>query len=454
MKEETNRQPVVATVTENNILIKMKKNDDDIAFLKTLGYARWDATAFCWVIRKSDKNIKSVENYFADSLTWVDPPEEEITTTPAHELPSEKVLTVVRYDKGRVKLIFRYDLEIVKLIKQFPFYSWDPKNRWWTLPHTENIIVKLRSFCDGSGWAFQYYDQQPERGKKKERTQKNDAPLPECPPEYIEKLTVLRYSHNTIRIYTECFREFIGYFREKELNSLTAAEIQTYQRYLVEDRKVSTSYQNQAINSIKFYYEKVMKQKRETYYIERPRREKYLPVVLSEEEVKSIISSIRNLKHKCMIMTAYSAGLRVGELLELKLPDIDSDRMLIRVNQGKGKKDRVTLLSVKLLELLRKYYIEYKPREYLFEGVQGGKYSSRSAQCILKKAAARAGIRKNISMHTLRHSFATHLLENNTDLRYIQELLGHSNPKTTQIYTHITTRGFSQLKSPLDNLNL
>ena len=153
-------------------------------------------------------------------------------------------------------------------------------------------------------------------------------------------------------------------------------------------------------------------------------------------------------------MTTYSAGLRVGELLNLRLSDIDSKRMLIKVCQGKGRRDRVTLLSQRLLDLLRQYYRQYVPKDFLFEGVTGGKYSERSVQMVLKEACRKAAIRKHVTMHTLRHSFATHLLENNTDLRYIQELLGHSSPKTTQIYTHITTRGLDQLKSPLDNLNL
>jgi site-specific recombinase XerD len=155
-----------------------------------------------------------------------------------------------------------------------------------------------------------------------------------------------------------------------------------------------------------------------------------------------------------MIMASYSAGLRVGELLNLRIKDIDSKRMLIRISQGKGKRDRVTLLSRKLLELLRNYYKQYHPREWLFEGIAGGRYSERSIQNVLKKACRKAGIRKHVTMHTLRHSFATHLLENNTDIRYIQELLGHANPKTTQIYTHITTRGLDQIKSPLDNLDV
>lgn len=251
-----------------------------------------------------------------------------------------------------------------------------------------------------------------------------------------------------------CFAEFLNFFSDRDPDDLTHDDIRAYQRYLVEERNVSTSYQNQAINSIKFYYEKVKGGKRETYYIERPRREKFLPEVLSEQEVVAIVNHTENIKNKCILLTAYSAGLRVGELLNLRISDIDSQRMLIRVFQGEGRKNRVTLLSQKLLGLLRTYYKEYKPKEYLYEGATGGKYSDRSAQMILKNACKRAGICKRVTMHKLRHSFATHLLENNTDLRYIQELLGHSSPKTTQIYTHITTKGLDQLKSPLDHLDL
>jgi site-specific recombinase XerD len=153
-------------------------------------------------------------------------------------------------------------------------------------------------------------------------------------------------------------------------------------------------------------------------------------------------------------MLAYSAGLRISELINVKINDIDSKRMQIRIEQSKGKKDRYTLLSPKLLEILRVYFKEYKPKELLFEGASGGNYSQRSIQAILKASMAKAGIKKHASVHTLRHSFATHLLENGTDLRYIQSLLGHESSKTTEIYTHITTKGFDQIKSPLDKLDI
>ena len=153
-------------------------------------------------------------------------------------------------------------------------------------------------------------------------------------------------------------------------------------------------------------------------------------------------------------MLAYSSGLRLGELINVKITDIDSSRMQVRVEQAKGKKDRYSLLSVRLLEVLREYFREYKPKEWLFEGANGGQYSVSSIQAIMKDSIKKAGIKKKVSVHTLRHCFATHLLENGTDLRYIQSLLGHSSSKTTEIYTHVTTKGFDQIKSPLDNLDI
>ena len=188
--------------------------------------------------------------------------------------------------------------------------------------------------------------------------------------------------------------------------------------------------------------------------IERPRKENYLPEVLSEEEITSILKAISNLKHKAIIMVIYSGGLRISELINLKVKDIDSDRMQIRISQAKGKKDRYTLLSNKTLLILRKYFTEYKPKEWLFEGVSGGQYADSSIYSIFKKAIASANIKKKVSIHSLRHSFATHLLENGTDLRYIQNLLGHSSSKTTEIYTHITVKGFDLIKNPLDKLDI
>ncbi len=236
--------------------------------------------------------------------------------------------------------------------------------------------------------------------------------MKKCPDAYINKLKVIRYSENTIRTYTSAFSDFINYFSKKELFEISDEDIKNYLLYLVEKRKISTSFQNQVINAIKFYYEKVCGGKRMPYItIDRPIKEKTLPNVLSEEEVKRIINSVKNLKHKSILLTIYSSGLRISEAINLKIADIDSSRMVILIKGGKGKKDRSSLLSEKLLIILREYFRQYKPKVWLFEGQDGGQYSDRSIQNVFRKACLDAKIMKKATVHTLRHSFATHLLE-------------------------------------------
>ena len=174
--------------------------------------------------------------------------------------------------------------------------------------------------------------------------------------------------------------------------------------------------------------------------------------MLSKDEVKAIMDATHNLKHKCLLGLIYSGGLRVGEAIKLKINDIDSKRMLIHIKGAKGKKDRYTLLSKGFLSLLRTYYKEFKPKVYLFEGQGNDQYSSSSAQSVLRRSVQVSGIKKKVTLHTLRHSFATHLLENGTDIRYIQELLGHNSPKTTMIYTHVTENSLKNINNPFDDL--
>lgn len=245
-----------------------------------------------------------------------------------------------------------------------------------------------------------------------------------------------------------------NFFPEVLLPDISEDQIIQFLRYLVNERKVSVSYQNQSINAIKFYYERVMNGNRKLYHIDRPREEETLPEVMSEEEVAALLKSINNLKHLAIIMTIYSGGLRISEAVNLKIKDIDSKRMQIRVEQSKGKKDRYTLLGTTTLKVLRKYVAEYKPVLWLFEGEPGGRYSVSSIRQVFYAAVKAAGIKKKVSVHTLRHSFATHLLEAGTDMRYIQSLLGHQSSKTTEIYTHITTKGFETIKNPLDKLDI
>jgi len=269
--------------------------------------------------------------------------------------------------------------------------------------------------------------------------------------EYTTMLQLKRYSLSTRKSYINAFQNFLVFFSHKKIDDLKKNEIQEYLLKQLENGTSSSS-QNLQINAIKFYYEKVIGRKREIYDLPRPKKEHKLPSVLSEEEIIKLFKQVSNIKHKAILYLIYSGGLRLSEVVNLKITDIDSKRNLILIRESKGKKDRTTLLSQALLELLRDYYREYKPENYLFEGQKREQYSVRSVQNIFRMALSKSGIKKHATVHTLRHSFATHLLERGTDLRYIQELLGHANSKTTEIYTHITKKGLDKIVSPLDNL--
>lgn len=266
----------------------------------------------------------------------------------------------------------------------------------------------------------------------------------------ISKLELCRYSPATQHTYVYMFRQFLSAHYPRSLHQITKADIEQYHLHLIREKKISRSYQNQSINAIKFYAEKVLGHGRQHFELERPPKVNRLPVVLSLAEIRRILSCCKNLKHRAMLTTMYAAGLRMGELLNLKPRDIDSETMSIWVRQGKGVKDRCTMLSPVLLKLLRQYFQEYRPNTYLFEGPKGRQYSASSVRKVLQRAVRLAGIQKVVKPHTLRHSFATHLLENGTNLRYIQTLLGHSSSKTTEIYTHVSTTSLKEIVSPLD----
>jgi integrase/recombinase XerD len=247
--------------------------------------------------------------------------------------------------------------------------------------------------------------------------------------EIKRKLVLRGYSGSTIRGYSQMLQLFANHFPNRDLCTITEEEIKTFMLHQISTRKLSHSYQNQLINAIKFYFEHVLGRPRTYYDLERPRKIFRLPIVLSPEEIKRLLCQVRNLKHQAMLQTIYGCGLRVSELIHLRIKDIDSERMMVIIKHGKGAKDRVVPLSGKLLTLLRKYFLAYRPKEYLFEGQFGGKYSTRSVQQIFQRARKAAGIKKNATLHTLRHSYATHLLEAGTDLRYIQVLLGHNSSR-------------------------
>ena len=446
------KSKIEITITPIHLFVKLPKNETDIQFLKSFKYAKWDQANFHWVVPNYKRNLSLLQSYFEQHSLQINEkvPLRVINETEQPIIDKWQLLAVNIHNRV-LKLYFIYNQAVIEAIKQLPLCRWNGTENCWTLPYSEPSVKSIREFAVANGMEWIYRKEQKQKVLPPNRSQ---AKLRANPETYLAKLRELRYSTNTIDSYTFMFKEFINYYPDKELGDITEEEIIGYLQYLVTERKISTSYQNQAINAIKFYYERVLGGRRKVYLIERPREEKFLPEVLSQEEVTALLNAIDNLKHKAVLMTIYSGGLRISELINLKIKDIDSNRMQIRIEQGKGKKDRYTLLGQKTLEVLRSYVKQYQPREWLFEGVNYGPFSETSIKKALKTALERTKITKHVTPHTLRHSFATHLLESGTDLRYIQSLLGHQSTKTTEIYTHITVKGFDQIKNPLDRLDI
>jgi len=364
-------------------------------------------------------------------------------------------------DKKQIGLQFRADKVLDSMTKSISGIRYSNQFSMYYLVNSKRNLDFLYSHFKGVAWVntHSFYQNRPLHNGNEEvdiSWFKNRTTSPKykvCPNSYLEKLELKRYANNTVRTYVQLFETFINHYYEKDINNLDENDIRNYLSFLITSNK-SDSYINQAINSIKFYFEIVLGMPNRFYDIERPQKKQKLPVVLSKEEISRLLNTTTNIKHICILQLLYSAGLRRSELINLEITDIESDRMLIFVKDAKGGKDRYTLLSNALLQNLRTYYREYRPDKYLLEGQKGGKYSVESVGKIVKRAAKKAKIIKRVSSHTLRHSFATHLLENGTDLRYIQTLLGHNSSKTTEIYTHVAINKYESIKSPLDSLFL
>ncbi len=269
---------------------------------------------------------------------------------------------------------------------------------------------------------------------------------------FRQKLSIQRYAQSTIKTYGNCLAKFLKAFEKYELKDVSEKNIENYIAHLLKVEKISDAYQKQMLGTIAKFYELIYGKKLNLFYLYPKRKKSTLPKYITQQEVKKMLEATDNLKHLCILKLLYGAGLRLSEVLNLQITDIDSENMLIHIRNGKGQKDRNVMLSPVLLSDLRAYFKEYKPRKYLFAGQTKEQYSAKSIQNIVKKTSQKAGIQRPVSPHILRHSFATHLVENGTDIRYVQELLGHTSLKTTQVYTHITDISKSKIKSPLDDL--
>ncbi|MDB5246853.1 MAG: hypothetical protein JWQ40_1247 [Segetibacter sp.] len=365
-------------------------------------------------------------------------------------------------------LYFDANVQLSNVVKKIKDAKWSRTHQCWYLPCNRDYY---RCLCSATGGLVnvdsrllkEYLDQK--QGLVADVT----LPVHKATAEIIQQfplnrhnlqalkayrnlLVLKNYSVRTIENYCNVFHHLLRLLGPFKVDDLNKDRLQSYLLWLKEHQNCSPAHLHGTINAIKFYFEKVLERDKEMYDLPRPKKPSKLPDILAEEEIVSLFSNISNIKHKALLMTSYSAGLRVFELVKIKVGDIDSKRMTIHVRQGKGNKDRFIPLAEKVLKVLRDYYKEYQPKVFLFEGQDGGQYSIRSAQEVLKAAKNKAGITKTGSIHGLRHTYATHLLENGTDIRYIQELLGHNNIKTTMRYTHTAVKAISKIQSPIDRL--
>jgi len=354
---------------------------------------------------------------------------------------------------------FPFNRNIYSLFSSLKNSTWDSFEKAWIIDEAafplENILAH---FKDKAEFIFQEKSLESVEYKKSLlRPIHFLEPLDELKKEaiqtFIRYLNSKRYSSNTIKVYSDSLSTFLRYFSMKDISDISNDDLIDFNNNYILKNNFSSSFQNQVVNAVKLYFSAIQHKKMDMELIHRPRREKVLPNVLSKEEIKAILDAHVNIKHKMMLSLIYSCGLRCGELLALQPVHIDSKRNIILLKCAKGKKDRIVPLSPLILKMLREYYKIYKPKIYLFEGsILGEPYSEKSLQSVLKQAIKKVGIAKPVTLHWLRHSYATHLLESGTDLRYIQELLGHSSSKTTEIYTHVSTKSIQQIKSPFDDL--
>lgn len=355
-----------------------------------------------------------------------------------------------------------FDRSFPNLMKRIPGSRWTPDHRCWHIPYEKEAYAKLKQiFGEGQIVVIKASTASP-----MQENQPNDVSIlkaikkPAASLMYIseisrmqEKMILQRYSPNTVKTYKSFFCLLLAFFPDRHPETLEKEDLMKFLLHGVEQRKWSASAQNQAVNAVKYYFEKVLGQER-TFYELRPRASKKLPGVFSEQEIVKILRAVENLKHRAILMLIYSAGLRIGESVKIRREDINLDRKTVFIIAGKGKKDRYSVLSNKVVEVLKMYIKVHEPYYWLFEGQYGEQYSTSSIQKIFRRAVAKSGVNPYSTVHTLRHSFATHLLERGMDLRYIQHLLGHSSSETTEIYTHITQKAREKLCSPLDFLDI
>jgi integrase/recombinase XerD len=439
--------------------------------IKQISGAAWSKTHKAWHIPHTDEAIDELKVQFQEIEAIAIKTENKINTIQtkldeeyAGELTPKtkpKVTSVEIVIEGKqIQLKLQKDEVDIQFIRTFQYVRWNKTDYHWIIPNYGKNLELLQNYFGEriTHLEFKLAPKPPDISGLK--TLKPVLVLPGLSEENIREIESFRqwmnqkrYSESTVDTYVMAIGIFLRFIKPKTSADATNDDMRRFVYQYLIPRQLSYSYQNQMVNAAKLFFKLIRGSALITEQLERPRREHKLPNVLSKEDVKLILEALANMKHRTMLSLIYACGLRRGELLNLKPANIDSKRHLLLILNAKGKKDRVIPISDKLIDMLRNYYKVYRPKIWLFEGQNAGEqYSEKSLQSVLKQAIEKAKITKPVTLHWLRHSYATHLLEAGTDLRYIQELLGHKSSKTTEIYTHVTEKSLQQIKSPFDDL--
>jgi len=377
-----------------------------------------------------------------------------------------------------IGIFFASNSQLNSLVKKLPVTKWSQTNKcWYTILNRQNYDALIKAIDNKAS-----IDNSTLKKYLHSKNKINNIrPIPDTKPEnvktkpqpvkhansfisnhnmdelaaFIQQLKLKSYSTSTIKTYRNEFCQLLQTIKEKHIDTLTVDELKRYMVFVMEKEGISENTTHSRLNALKFYFEQVLKREKFFWEIPRPKRPLQLPKLLNETELRRLFNALTNKKHKAMLFTAYSAGLRVSEIVNLKIRHIDSKRMQILIERAKGKKDRYVNLSPVLLDILRQYIALYKPmpREFLFESEQTQTaYPTRTVQQIFNNAKQKASITKEVGVHSLRHSFATHLLDKGTDIRYIKDLLGHFDIRTTERYLHVSKQKLVNIVSPLDDL--
>ena len=450
-------------IVHNNeewIMIDFLFNKGIISKIRQIPDARWSKTLGACHIPYNKEAYNQLIRLFPDIEITNSGIAKNIILTPEKERPVDKNEIAIEVSNKSIILKMPKDETDIQFIRTFKFVRWDKAQFRWVIPNYGKNLDLIKN----------YFNTRVTRIENRllEKTKsiliivpyETVSDLPQIDSGSLQEIERFkqwmehkRYSDSTVKTYVKAITVFLRFIKPKMSAEATNEDMQRFVYQYMIPRKLSFSYQNQAVNAAKLFFKTIRGSVLITEQLERPRREHKLPNVLSKEEVAAILQALSNQKHRTMLSLIYACGLRRSELLNLKPENIDSKRHMLIILNSKGKKDRVVPISEKVITMLREYYKIYKPKTWLFEGQNmGEQYSETSLQKVLKMALEAAKIHKPVTLHWLRHSYATHLLESGTDLRYIQELLGHKSSKTTEIYTHVTEKSLQKIKSHFDDL--